>query len=380
MSWGLFSRFWPFSVFVSFILLSGCVSESGGAPLQKSAPSANDAPGSTLAVRSTHPAAAPVSQGSVPLLIRTIDGLNRPFGILVGKDGGIYVCDFDSHRVLKYSANLSLVGWIGGRDDGKATDGWSKEGSAISGSAPGSFNKPHSIETSDDGWFYVTDYANHRVQVFDQDGIFISEFGADDLTAPASAYFASDGNLYVSDYGADSVVVFTKDGKFVRKIERGFNKPHMVRSGPSGDFYVADTWNHRILKFDSDWNSLGWIGAKADGLVTDGWTTGGVAVQSGNPGGFNAPVSIDLDAGGNMLVSEYGNSRVQLFSSEGCFKGWMGGRQDGSATKGWETEGRAIQENYLGAFFHPYDAKFGQGVIYVVDTHNNRIQVISVDG
>lgn len=38
------------------------------------------------------------------------------------------------------------------------------------GSGPGEFNLPHNICCDGDGWVYVADRENHRVQIFDQDG------------------------------------------------------------------------------------------------------------------------------------------------------------------------------------------------------------------
>ena len=39
-----------------------------------------------------------------------------------------------------------------------------------SGSAPGQFNLVHNIVADADGWVYVADREDHRVQVFDSDG------------------------------------------------------------------------------------------------------------------------------------------------------------------------------------------------------------------
>ena len=38
------------------------------------------------------------------------------------------------------------------------------------GTDPGQFNIAHNIATDDDGWVYVADRENHRVQVFDGNG------------------------------------------------------------------------------------------------------------------------------------------------------------------------------------------------------------------
>jgi len=73
--------------------------------------------------------------------------------------GGIYVSDgYGNSRVHKYSP------------DGKLLMSWGEPGTD-----PGQFNIVHNICCDADGWVYVADRENHRVQVFDGDGKFVAE-------------------------------------------------------------------------------------------------------------------------------------------------------------------------------------------------------------
>ena len=68
--------------------------------------------------------------------------------------GEIYVSDgYGNARVHKYTP------------DGKLIKSWGEPGSD-----PGQFNIVHNISTDVDGWVYVADRENHRVQVFDGNG------------------------------------------------------------------------------------------------------------------------------------------------------------------------------------------------------------------
>ena len=68
--------------------------------------------------------------------------------------GEIYVSDgYGNSRVHKYSP------------DGKLLLSWGSPGTD-----PGQFNIPHNIATDAEGWVYVADRENHRVQVFDGNG------------------------------------------------------------------------------------------------------------------------------------------------------------------------------------------------------------------
>ena len=86
----------------------------------------------------------------------TMSGLpfNRCTNATTSPSGAIYVSDgYKNARVHKYSP------------DGKLLVTWGE-----SGSEPGQFSIPHSICIDEEGWVYVADRENHRVQVFDRNG------------------------------------------------------------------------------------------------------------------------------------------------------------------------------------------------------------------
>ena len=84
--------------------------------------------------------------------------------------GEIYVSDgYGNARVHKYTP------------DGKRILSWGKPGAG-----PGEFNLPHNIACDADGWVYVADRENHRVQVFDGDGKFETQWH--DLHRPSGMY------------------------------------------------------------------------------------------------------------------------------------------------------------------------------------------------
>src|SRR5216683_1723785 len=66
----------------------------------------------------------------------------------------LYISDgYGNARIHRYSI------------DGKLQKSWGEPGTD-----PGTFNIPHNICCDPDGWIYVADRENHRVQVFDGDG------------------------------------------------------------------------------------------------------------------------------------------------------------------------------------------------------------------
>jgi len=74
--------------------------------------------------------------------------------------GDIYISDgYGNSRVHKYSP------------DGKLLKSWGE-----AGTGPGEFNIPHNVCCDPDGWVYVADRENHRVQVFDGEGRYETEW------------------------------------------------------------------------------------------------------------------------------------------------------------------------------------------------------------
>ncbi|HEX2336979.1 MAG TPA: peptidyl-alpha-hydroxyglycine alpha-amidating lyase family protein, partial [Hyphomicrobiaceae bacterium] len=84
--------------------------------------------------------------------------------------GEIYVSDgYGNARVHKHSP------------DGKRLLSWGEPGCG-----PGQFNLPHAIACDADGWVYVADRENHRVQVFDGNGKFETQWN--NLHRPCGLY------------------------------------------------------------------------------------------------------------------------------------------------------------------------------------------------
>jgi DNA-binding beta-propeller fold protein YncE len=182
--------------------------------------------------------------------------------------------------------------------------------------------------------------------------------GASELNKPRNMAIAPDGRIYVADTGNNRIVVYDADGALVNAwgspgAEPGqFNEPWDVAVGPDGNIYVADTWNHRIQKFSPDGDYItSWGGF----VSTEG--------QLGEMGVFWGPRAIAFTEDGNLLVTDTGNKRVQVFDRDG-----------GAIT---QFGGAGIDDGY---FDEPVGiAVDADGNIYVADTWNLRIQKFSPD-
>ena len=64
------------------------------------------------------------------------------------------------------------------------------------------------------GFILVTDYGNHRVSIFDKDGVFINCFGSHgsgtgQFSSAHGIACSPNGNVYITDYGNERIQIFS---------------------------------------------------------------------------------------------------------------------------------------------------------------------------
>lgn len=144
------------------------------------------------------------------------EGLQDPVGLAIDTTNRfLYVVDTQQDQVIVYDADtLKLLRRIGtgGKNHFLTT--------------PGDFGAPQGVAVDGEGNVYVTDTMNNRVEIFDADGNFISEFGKH---GDGPGYFArpkgiavdSDGHIWVADQMQDRLQVFNREGQLLTFIGSG---------------------------------------------------------------------------------------------------------------------------------------------------------------
>jgi DNA-binding beta-propeller fold protein YncE len=171
------------------------------------------------------------------------DPMNRCTHTALSPDGDIYVADgYGNARVHKYAP------------DGKLIFSWGEPGTD-----PGEFNIVHNICCDEDGWVYVADRENHRIQVFDGKGRFETQWH--DMHRPCGLCMTRGRNpiAYIGETGPSMAVnanspgigprvsLWTLEGKRIARVgdasrERSsqFTAPHGVAVDSRGDIYVGE--------------------------------------------------------------------------------------------------------------------------------------------
>jgi DNA-binding beta-propeller fold protein YncE len=115
------------------------------------------------------------------LVPRAAGPFNYPAELVPGPDGDLFVADgYRNARVHRFA------------QDGQLKFSWGEPGKTESGQ----FHLPHSLLVHE-GLVYVCDRENHRLQVFDTDGKFVTMWT--DLQQPMDISIDKDGVFYVSE-------------------------------------------------------------------------------------------------------------------------------------------------------------------------------------
>ncbi len=199
-----------------------------------------------------------------------------PRAVTVDGQGKIYVADSGNNRIQVFNPDGSFL-----RQWGSTCKLDTKEG--CQGDGRGQFNEPWGIAVDAEGSVYVSDTWNHRIQKFDKDGKFVNMWGVFESTGgelgkpfafygPRQVAVGKDGKIYVMDTGNKRVQAFNPDGTFASQfggggvVEGRFDEPTGLAQDAAGNWYVADTWNRRAQKFDQNgvfsalWQVFGWAG------------------------------------------------------------------------------------------------------------------------
>ncbi|HET6716302.1 MAG TPA: HYR domain-containing protein, partial [Nitrososphaeraceae archaeon] len=211
-------------------------------------------------------------------------------------NGRVYVADYANHRIQVFDTKGNYI---------------TKWGTY--GEENGQIHKASALTVAPSGNIYLSDQFNYRIQEFSSNGTFVTAWGTKgegdgQFLHPHVPGVDSEGNIYVSDRDLANVQKFTKDGKFIMKwAEEGsedgqLSKPESVIIDSHDNIYVADFGNHRIQKFSND------------GQFILKWGTKGVG-----DGEFNGPAGLSIDRNDNIYVTDRNNNRIQVFTADGTF-------------------------------------------------------------
>ncbi|MEA3334396.1 MAG: TIGR03663 family protein [Chloroflexota bacterium] len=275
--------------------------------------------------------------------------LQNPRNVAVSADGEIFVADSGNHRIQVFSSEGFLQRQWGSQCElyAEGQPGCiDPDGNEPLQLGDGQFMEPWGIAIGPDGNVYVADTWNHRIQVFDTLGNFVTKWGNFDTTGgeafekpgafwgPRAIAIDGAGNLFVTDTGNKRILVFGSSGEFLGQyggggaIEGRFEEPVGLdifspgEGQAGGELFVADTWNRRIQKFNVSFqDELSGSGAPPQPIFVferewpvEGWLDQGIA---------NKPY-LAVDSEGTVYATDPETWRVLVFDSDGNFVATFG--------------------------------------------------------
>lgn len=172
------------------------------------------------------------------------DNFNRPTDVAFDAAGNIFVADGGGNsRIAKFDKNGAFIKSWGYR-----------------GSGPGQFNDPHSIAIDAQGNVYVADFNNKRIQVFDNNGTFKTEYA--NLGAPYTICISGGAHPYLFASNSNQnntldngeIYKMELDGKIVGKFGRAgkvlkeFDGAHSLDCRNANEMYVGEAPSWRVQK------------------------------------------------------------------------------------------------------------------------------------
>ena len=303
-----------------------------------------------------------------------------PTGVGLTGDGRLFVTERGNNSIRVIDTNQMSGTWAG------------PGGSAGSDNGPGPLarlNYPAAVAVDASNNVYAADLLNYVVRKIASDGtvsVLAGQAGRPGSLdgAAGNALFASPAGVAVD--GAGTVYVTDMDNQTIRMITNGtvstlagssgksgsadgtgtnafFFNPSGIAADILGNVYVADSSNHTVRVI----TPAGVVSTLAGRAGKAGSTNG-----SGTNAMFSSPSAVAVDALGNVYVADKGNEMIRMIAPGGAVTTLAGvagkaGNADGPATSAMFSSMAAL-------------AVDSTGNVYVADTYNNTIRMISSAG
>ena len=263
-----------------------------------------------------------------------------PSDVAVDGAGNLFIAErfYDQIRKVDSAGVITTVAGTGEFFGGFSGDG----GPAIQAAV----NYPYGVAVDGAGNLFIADTGNDRIRKVDSAGVISTVAG----TGESFGGFSGDGGP---------------------AIQAALNYPRGVAVDGAGNFFIADTDNHRIRKVDSAGVISTVAGAGEFGFAEAGGFggDGGPAIQAA----LNYPSDVVADGAGNLYIADTGNHRIRKVDAAGVISTVAGAGSFGFGGDGGPAAAGQLRSP-SGV------AVDGAGNLYIADTDNHRIRKVDATG
>lgn len=260
------------------------------------------------------------------------------------------------------------------------------------------FSFPSGLALGEDGVIYIADTRNHRIRAIHPDGqittIAGTTFARDSyglprggmqdgtpdearFNEPMGLAIDQDGVIYIADSENGAIRYIDSSGD-VQTFVDGLNYPTDVVINDDGQLFVTETLQHRIIKIESnqEWSVLAGGGYEQEG----DWYVGAYQDGNGEQAQFNEPSSLAFGSDGTLYVSDSANQRIRAITPDGEVTTIAGSGSEMLPGTNYTVGGYVNGPSDEARFNFPKGLHIDDdGFIFVADTHNHKIRVITPD-
>ena len=277
-----------------------------------------------------------------------INELNIPNGLAIDQNDNVYIADRGNSRIKKCTSAGSCSTFATEPDWDVAVDS--------------------------SGNVYTSAWPDSTIRKYNSSGVFLGVFAGTSgvpyvadtarLNTPWGISVTADGSIYTTEDRGDRLVKLNAAGVQQWSIGQagvgGSDNTHFGGAWPylngnpavdaAGRIYVPDTGNNRVQIFNSNASFAATFGTAGSGNYQ-----------------FNCPSGVALSpANGDIYVTDRCNNRIMVYDSSRVYKTRLGSGTYGSSnTEFASPQGVAVDKN---------------GIIYVADTDNSRVQKCTLSG
>ena len=159
------------------------------------------------------------------IVLRAGGPFNRPTRLSPSPSGDLYASDgYRNCRVHRFAA------------DGQFIASWGRPG----GDGPGAFFSPHCLWVDGAGQVYVCDRKNNRIQIFDAEGTFVTQWT--NVQLPTDLHIGSDGLFYLAEREsgeAEENLLTVRDGTGSVLASWMTPRSHQIWPDAHGDIFLV---------------------------------------------------------------------------------------------------------------------------------------------
>ena len=264
--------------------------------------------------------------------------LKLPSGVVVDKQGNLYISDRSNNRIRKVNAKGIIQTFAGNGKDGYHGDNMP--------ALKATLDKPFGLALDKHNNLYIADRGNNRIRKVDSSGListvagdggfyFIGDNGPAyraSIAGPTGVTVDDNGNIYIADRSNNRIRMVDKQG-LIRTImgtghqeyngdselgrETNLHLPFGVALDKNGDLLVIDRSHYRIRK-------LIMKGSKVTTLAGNGIKKFGGDGGPAQGANLEFPHGIDVDSKDNVIFADKSHFRIRKITPQGIISTIVG--------------------------------------------------------